>query len=146
MMQKYEEETLRLNWVNKSIFTKEKCMYEKLVWNYVALWVRSFKVQLGLKCLKRQQVHTLFTEHLQLQFHKIAMFSKMLLWNAWLKRAVNHSSIPSAAVYHIYKSNLGLVITGVWDNNSVRAVKGACSWQLIPYIFHNTKMKIKVLN
>lgn len=29
--------------------------------------------------LKRQQVHTLFTERLQLQFHKVAMFSKMLL-------------------------------------------------------------------
>lgn len=31
MMQRYEEETLCLNWVNKSIFTKEKYMYEKLV-------------------------------------------------------------------------------------------------------------------
>lgn len=36
MMQKYEEETLCLNWVNKSIFTDEKNIYENLVWNYVA--------------------------------------------------------------------------------------------------------------
>lgn len=28
---KYEEETLCLNWVNKSIFTDEKYMYEKLL-------------------------------------------------------------------------------------------------------------------
>lgn len=36
MVQKYEEETLCLNWVNKSIFTEEKYMNEKIVWNYVA--------------------------------------------------------------------------------------------------------------
>lgn len=31
MTEKYEEETLCLNCVNKSIFTEEKYMYEKLV-------------------------------------------------------------------------------------------------------------------
>lgn len=35
MIEKYEE-TLCLNWVNKSIFTEEKYMYEKLVRKYVA--------------------------------------------------------------------------------------------------------------
>lgn len=116
MMQKYEEETLYLNWVNKSIFTWRKIY----VWKtWVKLCTIISKILQSTAetemSLKRQQMHTLFTERLLLQFHKVAMVFKMLLWNAWLKRAVNHS-IPSVAAYHIYKSNLDLIITGVWDN------------------------------